>query len=415
MKYKNSLIFLLITLAGSAQAISFRDYYQSHEKEVNAAVAAGSLHLNNKELTDLIGFDEIPGITALEELRLDDNKLTTLTENIFHGLTHLMLLELTHNELATLPENIFHGLTSLRWLFLANNQFSELPENIFGGLNELEDLNLYNNHLTTLPANIFHDLHALKRLHLEVNQLAALPNNIFHGLVSLETLNLNGNQLTTFQENTFYDLTALRDLSLWNNPIPLTEAQLRKKLHLPHKVEYVELLFKTEDQEQEEQELFAGIGIANISAVRQAIDDIKTGKVNGPLFSKIAISKIRNAKGDNLLHAAIRDAAERIKVIDGMSVGLPEDEKKAVKEVQAEQKAEINDRYMKIISAILSCGEECVQDMLFTSNAEGQQVVDSVVAKLGFDSPIYIAILVGLNQEEKTTPKEEKEKNEAQK
>ncbi len=292
MKYKNSLLLLLIALSGSAQAISFLDYYHdyyqdksvfkklgipSHKEEVDEEVAAGELHLYNKDLTDLVGFNEIPGLIALRVLNLGDNQLTTV------------------------------------------------PANIFNGLN-------------------------LEAVYLE------------------------------------------------NNPIPLTHAQLRKKLQLPRNVV---LGFKSLGQEQAEHDLFTAIKNSYAFRVRQRIDDMVRG-----LFSRINISKIRDANGDNLLHAAIKDAAKRIEVID-KELGnirrdeeLSADEKKTATSVLLEQKREINDRYMKIMGAILSCGEECVQDMLFTPNAEGQQVIDEIVAKLGFNSPTYKAIFEGLSSEE---------------
>ncbi len=404
MKHKNNIFILLITLVGSAQAISFRDYYHGNEalgilphgKEVNAAVATGKLDLSDKGLTDLIGFDEIPDLNTLQELHLAHNELVALPENIFHGLIQLRSLRLNNNDLITLPVNIFRGLTSLQWLYLDNNQLIELPENIFGGLTVLEGLNLSDNQLTSFPDNIFHGLHGLKILYLGGNRLATLPVNTFHGLTALEELYLDDNQFSTLSANIFNGLTELGFLNLTNNPISLTQSQLAKELQLPRNTE---LVFKNSGQEKIEQELFAAIRKADASEVHQLLNYIMSGMIGGFHFP-IHIWKIRDAKGDNLVHAAIRDVAERSKVIDGMSVGLPEDEKKAVKEVQAEQKTEINDRYMKIISEILSCGEECVQDMLFTPNAEGQQVIDAVIAKLGFDSPIYKAILKGLTPEE---------------
>ncbi len=443
MKHKNNIFLVLLILAGSAEAISFRDYYygnpalniRPHQKEVNAQIATGDLRLIGEDLTDLIGFLEVPGVTALRAfyfsenpivdfppnffwhlpalkiLNLENNRRAKLPQGTFYGLSALESLSLSHNQLVALPENIFYVLTDLKFLYLDDNQFTTLPANIFNGLVELEVLSLANNQLGELSQNIFNKLFNLQVLDLENNQLNAISRNFFTGLMRLETLDLANNQITTVPTGIFNGLN-LRQLYLGNNPIPLTQAQLAKEIELPA---HLELIFKNQAQQQAEQDLFAAIKNADTETMARLIKAIKNKDIKGPSKAQIAISKIRDANGDNLLHAAIRDAAERIKVIDGMSVGLPEDEKKAVKEVQAEQKAEINDRYMKIISIIFSCGEECVQDLLFTPNAEKQQAIDMVIAKLGFDSPIYKAILEGLNQEEKTTSTEEKEKNEAQK
>ncbi len=414
-----ALGMLILALSSSAQGgTSFRDYYYgnerlgipSHEKKINDDVATGILNLNNKDLTDLTGFDEVPGLNTLRKLTLWLNLLTTFPNNIFRGLTSLETLDLNTNRLAILPNNIFHGLSALRTLILSNNQLTALPEDIFHGLTMLQELYLTNNQIATLPVNIFHGLTALRSLFLNGNRIHALPENVFHGLTSLPIINLSFNQLTTLPENIFHGLTGLRYLYLYNNPIPLTQAQLYKQLQLPANAH---LTFKDPAQEIAEQNLFAAIADADTSTVRHQLNTIMTKQVRGPATSVIDISKIRNAKGDNLLHAAIREAAERLGVVKGMSAGIPENEKKEVKELQAEQKSEINNRYMKIISAILSCGEICVQDMLFTPNAEGQMTIDAMVAKLGFDSPIIQAILSGLSAEEKA--KEKKEQHEAQK
>ncbi len=358
---------LILILAGSAQAISFRDYYHgnaelgipSHEKEVNDAIETGKLDLSNKALTDLIGFNEIPGITLLWRLDLEENQLIMLPDNVFRGFSALKTIDLNDNQLTAVPANIFRDLSAVESLSLANNLIQELSQNVFHGLTALEDLNISN------------------------NQLTALPFNIFQGL------------------------TALRDVAVFNNPIPLTQEQLRKELQLP---DNISLRFKTPSQEWVEKILFAAIGNADASNVRYWLDEIKAERFKSRKHQLLGIimiiSKIRDAKGDNLLHAAIRDAAERIGGID-RELGtirrdekLSTDEKQVANDVLLDQKREINDRYMKVISAILSCGEECVQDMLFTPNVEGQQVIDAVVAKLGFDSPIYKAILEGLTPDE---------------
>ncbi len=446
-------VIFILAMVGSAQAISFHDYYHGnaelgippHEKEINAAIATRHLRLISKGLTDLIGFNEVPGVAALREVDFTDNLLTELPNNIFHNLPALVILNLNGNELNSLPRNIFHGLTKLEYLYLQSNKLTALPENIFHGLTALLDLHLASNQLTTLPTNIFSGLTALEMLDLGRNPLTELPENIFHNLKRLQILLLNDNQLATLPENIFQGLTALRDLYLYdnelttladnifhgltalqslnlnnnqftalsahifngltiledlhleNNPIPLTQAQLRKELQLPGSVE---LLFKTPEQQRAEQELFTAIENADALAVRQRLVDIRARWSHTERGFRTIISKIRDANGDNILHAAIKDAAERIRLINGMSAGLPEGEKQLVKQVQEEQKREINDRYMKVIRAIFSCGELCVQDMLFTPNAEGQLVIDSMVAKLGFDSPITQAIFSVLNPEE---------------
>jgi Leucine-rich repeat (LRR) protein len=49
---------------------------------------------------------------------------------MFQGLTNLQTLYLNINKLRTLPEWVFHGLTSLQELYLSHNQFTT-PEGVF--------------------------------------------------------------------------------------------------------------------------------------------------------------------------------------------------------------------------------------------------------------------------------------------
>ncbi len=376
MKLKNNIFFILIALASSAHAISFRDYYHGneelgirpHEKEVNAAVATGMLNLNNIGLTDLIGFDEIPRLTSLKKLYISDNLLTELPENIFHGLNRLQRLELDNNQLIELPENIFHDLIQLNQLDLSHNQF------------------------ITFPKNIFKSLKAVLWIYLNDNELITLPQNIFHGLPSLLGVHLQNNQITTLPENIFP--SRLERVFLYNNPLPLT--QVKEAGIGPNTV----VVFKSPQEAQAEDQLFAAIRNAQNAEVRKIIDAIIAENIPTRGNYAIKISKIRDASGNNLLHAAIQSAAARLGTIAGLGVQLSEEEKKEAKEVLAEQRSKINDRYMKIIGAILSCGDECVQEMLFTPNHDGQMVIDEMFAKLGPTNPITQAILSILTPEE---------------
>lgn len=69
MTNKNYLLLLLLALAGSLQAVSFRDYYNgnqalgipSHKDEIDKAMASGVLDLAGRNITSLDGLTEIVG------------------------------------------------------------------------------------------------------------------------------------------------------------------------------------------------------------------------------------------------------------------------------------------------------------------------------------------------------------------
>jgi leucine-rich repeat protein SHOC2 len=115
---------------------------------------------------------EIGRLSALRELELSDNQLTSLPAEIGQ-LTSLQVLYLADNQLTSLPAEIGQ-LTSLQVLYLADNQLTSLPAEI-GQLTSLTWwLNLSDNQLTSLPAEIG-QLTSMERLSLRGNQLTSVP------------------------------------------------------------------------------------------------------------------------------------------------------------------------------------------------------------------------------------------------
>jgi Leucine-rich repeat (LRR) protein len=83
-------------------------------------------------------------------IKIYDEYLTSLPENMFAKFTNLQVLKLSGNYITSLPENIFKYNKQLQVLYLDNNELISLPENIFDNLEKLKDLQLYNNNLTSL-------------------------------------------------------------------------------------------------------------------------------------------------------------------------------------------------------------------------------------------------------------------------
>ncbi len=361
-----TLAALLLTMAGSTQAISFRDYYYgnatldipSHKTEVDEAVAKGELKLMGKNLTDLIDFDEthVPGLSGLRNLMLSRNKLTILSANTFNGLANLQQLWLDSNKIESLPEHIFDNLTGLSGLILDNNRLTTLPDGIF-------------NHQSNLVA-----------LWLMNNQLIALPENIFHRLTRLRELWLYGNQLTIIPENIVHGLQGFQDLDISDNPIHSLSPSLVNEVRSQIKAM---LKFKTKDQEQAEYQLFNAIRSGSLELVRYRFNRIVTLKVWET--SRIDISKIRDANGNNLLHATINALANKIKDISNNQTFANEGKK--VVALHIAQKI-----YTKMFMTLTQfCGPK-VQDMLLTRNKNGDDVLGAAIGILGPDSLLVHAL-----------------------
>ena len=172
---KNLLFLLLATIGGSAQAISFMDYYKgnaalgipSHEKSVNDQVENRRLYIVDAHLTDLEGIDTVPNIELLQDLHVN------------------------HNQLEKIPNSIIK-LSRLQDLRIHNNQFSEFPA-VICKLPQLQQLDLEYNQLTNIPECIG-NLPKLARLYLGYNQLTSLPQTICK-LIELHDLFLADNGL----------------------------------------------------------------------------------------------------------------------------------------------------------------------------------------------------------------------------
>ncbi|KAM3915241.1 extracellular matrix protein 2 isoform 2-T4 [Leptodactylus fuscus] len=111
---------------------------------------------------------ELP--STLEELKLNENKLSSLEEDSLKDLKNLVTLELEGNQLseANVSPLFFKPLQHVTYLRLARNKFRTIPQG--------------------LPASI-------EELHLENNQIEEISETSFNHTVNLHTVVLRYNQL----------------------------------------------------------------------------------------------------------------------------------------------------------------------------------------------------------------------------
>ena len=100
-------------------------------------------------------------LSAVTDLNLRGQRITTLSAGDFSGLVRLRTLGLSDNDLTSLPGGIFAGLVSLRRLLLYDNVLTTLPESSFAGLPTLRELELGRNNLIELTEGIFAGLSSL--------------------------------------------------------------------------------------------------------------------------------------------------------------------------------------------------------------------------------------------------------------
>lgn len=180
---------------------------------------------------------------SLEELRLDNNHLSVLSEAAWARCPGLLILSLSNNSLgngsAFLRNAVLSPLSSLRTLNLDHNQLTSVPLGLplsikqlylkgnlieqfrggaFNGRSELMVLDLSSNRLTNkglLKDSLLNATH-LESLNLEGNRLKQVPQ---HLPSSLKTLNLEGNIISSIKKMVFGTLKNLEHLGLARNKI----------------------------------------------------------------------------------------------------------------------------------------------------------------------------------------------------
>ena len=140
----------------------------------------------------------LAGLTNLEYLEINYNRLTDLPQDYLSGLERLVWLNLGGNERLRLRTGLFSGLHELRLLSLRAMEMSELPGSLVSGLAKLESLILSRNRISFLRPGQFNELSQLSYLDLSDNRIEVLPAGVFEGLARLRTLRLDGNPGTPF-------------------------------------------------------------------------------------------------------------------------------------------------------------------------------------------------------------------------
>ena len=175
-----------------------------------------------------LGKNEITAIPAnlfsgdalqLTTLKLDKNKISSLSEGDFRGLRKLKSLDLSSNQISSLDSLAFRGLDKLTELLLYENMIQILPPRVFNGLGELTSLGLGINRIWQLPEGVFNGVSKLTHLALFRNNISSLPRGVFRHLASLQWLNLADINLTSLRGDEFHGLADLQVLALGRNKI----------------------------------------------------------------------------------------------------------------------------------------------------------------------------------------------------
>lgn len=179
---------------------------------------------NRIRSTDTLGFSQKPcqGESDLKILDISHNELVTVPENWgVSKLRRLQQLNLEHNNITEISEDALAGLVSLRIFNISHNMLDTVPSGLFAGARDIQEIHLQHNRLFEIPKGLFHRLEQLLILDLSGNQVSShhIDNTTFSGLIRLIVLNLSHNAVTRIDAKTFKDLYFLQILDLRNNSI----------------------------------------------------------------------------------------------------------------------------------------------------------------------------------------------------
>lgn len=160
---------------------------------------------------------EITKLSTLQQLNLNNNRLTIIKSKWFVNLTSLDILNLGYNYLKKIEPDGFSELQNLQRIFLNNNRFNGyFDQSSFESLRpSLVRINLSNNKIRGLP--VFGYLEKLRYLDLSNNSIELIETNTFTLLANLYSLDLNDNFISKMEKNALATLTNLYYLKLKNN------------------------------------------------------------------------------------------------------------------------------------------------------------------------------------------------------
>lgn len=177
------------------------------------------LEINNVQPNSFFNQSVFIHLNRLVELKLINNSINKLSENIFQNQTELIDLDMTNNNLTSLPETIFNNTNKLRYLILSGNQLVTIPSKLLHNVPKLIGLTINRNQLKKIEPNAFKNLTALQNLDLSNNQLDAIHLGTLDDLIDLRFLDLSINRLESLPIGIFDNTVQIRYLLLHGNRI----------------------------------------------------------------------------------------------------------------------------------------------------------------------------------------------------
>ena len=176
----------------------------------------------------------------MRSLFLNFNKLQALPNGLLNNIEgRLQNLLLNNNRITALQPGLIRFNTKLTNLNVNSNRVAALPVELFATCTNLKYARFEDNLLQTLPDGLLDSTTKLTSLSVKLNRLTALPAGLFQTNTDLRNVNLQRNQLRSIEPGTLFGgdglLPSLRQVlvCIGNANLSLTEAQLSKIRGLP--------------------------------------------------------------------------------------------------------------------------------------------------------------------------------------
>ncbi|XP_078317919.1 uncharacterized protein LOC111104517 isoform X2 [Crassostrea virginica] len=200
------------------------------------------LTLDDLGLDDLV-WGSLYSLRALKDLQLQNNRITTLNQEVLFNLNYLQNLDLGSNSISHLipGQQIFQNLNELRFLHLNRNNLQIISNGTFMGLKNIVFLDLSGNKIQQIETTALEDLNSITNFDFSQNFLTVTPSiktckklrwldissnlirkvtsSSFEGLLNLEHLNLSSNHIITIGKNIFFGIPKLKTLDLSFNQV----------------------------------------------------------------------------------------------------------------------------------------------------------------------------------------------------
>ena len=178
-----------------------------------------TLRLHDNAISGILNSARLQDLAELQELRLDGNRFSEVTDDAFRLLPKLRSVNIARNGVRALPGSVFSANSVLEEVDASHNEIGGLESAVFNETTRLTTLMLHDNRIDTLPIYVFKHMNNLRVLRLERNVIADVPSNSLSGLSSLRRLDLSHNRLTSLPLGIFDPLGLVDTMSLAGNQI----------------------------------------------------------------------------------------------------------------------------------------------------------------------------------------------------